>query len=187
VQRHRHLPHGQRIVPLAICVNHCTPCAAPPPDSKARVLLSHCTDGSLSALNNRNALASLTKNDVLEILRHLSTCSLLCYKCVYRSWNHLISNNYKVLPQIVVGFFYDGEKGERNFTSVTGECPNLSFLSFPIDKVAILDCCNGLVLCLCIEAARSCYVIYNPATKNLWVLLPSIHVVGQARLGFDPM
>ena len=85
----------------------------------------------------------------------------------------------------MAGFFYDGEKGKLNFTSVTGERPNLSFLPFPIDKVAILDCCNGLVLCLCIEAAGSYYVIYNPATKNLWVLPPSIHAVGQARLGFD--
>ena len=86
----------------------------------------------------------------------------------------------------MAGFFYDGEKGERNFTRVTGERPNLSFLPFPIDKVAILDCCNGLVLCLCFEAAGSYYVVWNPATKNLRVLLPSIHDVGQARLGFDP-
>jgi hypothetical protein len=132
-------------------------------------------------------LASLTKDDVLEILRHLSACSLLCYKCVCRSWNRLISNNRKVIPHTVAGFFYDGEKGERNFTSVTGEYPNLSFLSFPIDKVAVLECYNGLILCLCIEAAGSCYVVCNPATKNLWVLLPSIHAIGQAQLGFDPM
>ena len=65
--------------------------------------------------------------------------------------------------------------------------PDLSFLPFPIDKVVVLDCYNGLILCLCVEAAGSCYVIYNPITKNLWVLPPSIHVVGQARLGFDPI
>jgi hypothetical protein len=83
-------------------------------------------------------------------------------------------------------FFYDGEKGKQNFTSVTGERPNLSFLPFPIDKVAVLDYYNGLVLCLCVEAIGSCYVICSPTTKNLWVLSPSIHVVCQARLGFDP-
>ena len=86
----------------------------------------------------------------------------------------------------MVGFFYDGERGERNFTSVIGECPDLSFLPFPIDKVAVLECCNGLVLCLCVEAAGSRYVVCNLGTKNLQVLLPSIHAVGQARLGFDP-
>jgi hypothetical protein len=90
-----------------------------------------------------------------------------------------------VLPQTVVGFFYGGEKGKQNFASVTGECLYLSFLPFPIDKVAVLDCCNDLVLCLCVEAAGSCYVVYNPATKNLRVLSPSIHAVGQVRLGFD--
>ena len=85
----------------------------------------------------------------------------------------------------MASFFYDSEKGQQNFTSVTGERPNLSFLPFTIDKVAVLDCCNGFVLCLCIEAAGSYYVICNPATKNLWVLPPSIHAVGHARLGFD--
>jgi F-box interacting protein len=86
----------------------------------------------------------------------------------------------------MVGFFYGGEKSEQNFTSVTGECLDLYFLPFPIDKVAVLDCCNGLILCLCVEATGSCYVVCNPTTKNLRVLLPSIHAVGQARLGFDP-
>ena len=57
---------------------------------------------------------------------------------------------------------------------------------FPIDKVVVLDCYNGLVLCLCVEAAGSYYVICNPTTKNSRVLPPSIHAVGQARLGFDP-
>jgi hypothetical protein len=87
----------------------------------------------------------------------------------------------------VASFFYDDKKGERNFTSITGGCPDLSFLPFPIDKVVVLDCCNGLVLRLCIEAAGSCYVVCNPATKNLWVLPPSINAIGQARLGFDPI
>ena len=71
------------------------------------------------APNNSNTLASLTKDVVLEILRCLPV----------RSWNRLISNNSKMLPQTVAGFFYDGEKGERNFTSVTGERPRLVILA----------------------------------------------------------
>ena len=90
-----------------------------------------------------------------------------------------------MLPQTVVGFFYDGEKGERNFTNITGERPDLSFLPYPIDKVAVLDCYNGLILCLCIETVGSRYVVCNLATKNLRVLPPSIHAVGQAQLGFN--
>ena len=76
----------------------------------------------------------------------------------------------------------------RNFTRFTDERPDLSFLPFPRDNVATLDCCNGLVLCSCVEAigAGSRYVICNPATKNLRLLPPSIRAVGQARLGFDP-
>ena len=64
------------------------------------------------APNKRNALASLTEDVVLEILLRLTARSLLCYKCGCRSWNRLISNNHKVLPQTVASFFYDGEKGE---------------------------------------------------------------------------
>ena len=150
--------------------------------TKEALILLHNDDRRIfqmeAAPNNRNTLASLTEDVVLEILRCLPAHSLLCCKCVYHSWNYLISNNHKVLPQTMVGFFYDSEKGERNFTSVTSECPDLSFLPFPIDKVAILECCNGLVLCLCVEAAGSRYVVCNPATKNLWVLPPSIHAVG---------
>jgi hypothetical protein len=75
----------------------------------------------------------------------------------------------------------------RNFTSFTGECPNLFFLPLPRDNVATLDCCNGLVLCSCVEAAGagSRYVVCNLTTKNLRVLSPSICAVGQARLGFN--
>jgi hypothetical protein len=43
--------------------------------------------------------------------------------------------------------FYDTENGKWNFTSITGEHPDLSFLPFLIDNIAILDCCNGLILC----------------------------------------
>ena len=125
------------------------------------LILLHNHDRRLFKMD---ALASLTEDVVLEILRCLLSRSLLCCKCVCRSWNWLISNNHKVLPQTMAGFFYDGEKCEQNFTSVTGERPNLSFLPFTIDKVAVLDCCNGLILCLCIEAAGSYYVIYNLAT-----------------------
>jgi len=94
-----------------------------------------------------------------------------------------------VLLQTVADFFYDRENGMRNFTSFTGKRPNFSFLPFPRDNVTILDCCNGLILCSCVEVAGagSHYIICNLATKNLRLLPPSIHAVGQARLGFDPI
>ena len=86
----------------------------------------------------------------------------------------------------MAGFFYDGENDMRNFTSFTGECPDLSFLPFPRDNVAILDCCNGLIiLCLCIEASGYHYIVCNLATQKFQVLPPSTRAVDQARLGFD--
>ena len=52
------------------------------------------------ALNKTNALASPTDDAVVEILRCLLARCLFYYKCVYRSWNHLIKdyNNHEVLP-----------------------------------------------------------------------------------------
>jgi hypothetical protein len=81
----------------------------------------------------------------------------------------------------VAGFFYDGIYGQRNFTIIIGVYPSLSFL-----PLAILDCYNGLILCWCLGADGYHYVICNPATLKLKVLLPKTHSVGETRLGFDP-
>jgi hypothetical protein len=81
-----------------------------------------------AAPNQKNAVASLTDDLLLDILYHLPPCSLCSNKCVYRSWKCLISDNRQVLPQTMAGFFYDTENGKRNFTSITGErsptCPS---------------------------------------------------------------
>ena len=45
-----------------------------------------------AASNKRNALASLTDDAVVEILRRLPARSLFCCKCVCRSWKDLISD-----------------------------------------------------------------------------------------------
>jgi hypothetical protein len=86
----------------------------------------------------------------------------------------------------VAGFFYDGIYGQRNFTSITSVYPSLSFLPFTMNNVAVSDCCNGLILCWCLGADGYHYIICNPATQNLKVLLPRIYSVGEAQLGFDP-
>ena len=57
--------------------------------TKEALILLHNDDRRLfemeAAPNNRNALASLTEDLVLEILRCLPARSLLCYKCVHHS------------------------------------------------------------------------------------------------------
>jgi hypothetical protein len=85
----------------------------------------------------------------------------------------------------MAGFFYDGIYGQRSFTSITDVYPSLSFLPFTINNVAILDCCNGLILCWCLGANGYHYVVCNVATQELKVLPSRIHSVGEARLGFD--
>ena len=90
------------------------------------------------------------------------------------------------MPQTVANFFYDGIYGQRNFTSITGVYPSLSFLPFTMNNVVVSDCCNGLILCWCLGADGYRYVVCNSATQELKVLSPRIHSVGEAQLGFDP-
>ena len=88
----------------------------------------------------------------------------------------------------MAGFFYDGIYGQRNFTNITGVYLSLSFLPFTMNKVAILDICNNLILCWCQGAdGLYRYVVCNLATKKFKELPPSIHFVGEARLGFYPI
>ena len=91
------------------------------------------------------------------------------------------------MHQTVAGFFYDGIYGQRNFTNITGVYLSLSFLPFTMNNVAILDCCNDLILCWRLGADGYHYVICNLATQQLKVLPPRIHSIGEARLGFDPI
>jgi hypothetical protein len=63
-------------------------------------------------------------------------------------------------------------------------------LPFNIDNVAVLDCCNGLILYRCLGADGYHYVVCNQITQKFKILSPGTHdvghVVGEARLGFDP-
>jgi hypothetical protein len=91
----------------------------------------------------------------------------------------------------MVGFFYDSENGNRNFTSVIrGVRPrSLEFLPFNIDNVALSDCCNDLILCWCLRADGYRYVVCNPMTQKCKILPPNTHdvghAVGEARVAFD--
>ncbi|XBI67981.1 hypothetical protein VPH35_047245 [Triticum aestivum] len=105
------------------------------------------------------------------------------------------------MPQSLAGFFYEGynrnrfPKEARYFTNVSGEGdplidPSLSFLA-KCESLAILDCCNGLLLCRCGKATdpnTMDYVVCNPATEK-WVVVPATDwscKVSVARLGFEP-
>ncbi|XP_066324256.1 F-box protein At5g49610-like [Miscanthus floridulus] len=145
------------------------------------LILLH-TDEIEEPPNKRNALASLTDDAIVEILRRLPARSLFYYKCVCHSLNRLIKdyNNHKVLPQTLADF-YDFDQGHQRYTSVTEEHLSLSFLPFTLDNVAISDIYKGLILCWCRGAdGLYRYVVYNLATKKFKELPPSIHSIGEA-------
>ena len=112
------------------------------------------------APNKRNALASLTDDVIVEILRRLPTRSLFCYKCVCRSWKHLISdsNNHKNLPKTMANPSMIVRTAVDTSPASLVYAPSLEFLPFNIDNVAILDCYNGLILCWCLGADGYRYV-----------------------------
>jgi F-box interacting protein len=81
-----------------------------------------------------------------------------------------------------------------HFTSVLGrDCPLVFpwFDFLPANRVYLLDCCNGLVLCNYWPrpAIDGCHLfVCNPATKK-WVELPDSNLGNRPRyycLGFDP-
>ena len=100
------------------------------------------------ARNMRNVVDNLSDDVLADIFSYLLARSLCC-KCVYRSCRCVISDSYqrKKLSQTIIGFFYGSWwKGNRHFTSITGERSSLSFLPFPLKKVLVSDCCSGLIL-----------------------------------------
>ncbi|OEL32442.1 hypothetical protein BAE44_0006539 [Dichanthelium oligosanthes] len=158
----------------------------------------------------RSPAASLTDELLVEILRRLPVRSVSRFKCVSRSWRKLISDpGYRnKLPQTLVGFFYESLSGERfpcvahHFTNVTRKgvpfiYPSFSFLPVCSSDVILLDCCNGLLLCRCLQPGPRdsegkrpfYYAVCNPATEK-WVMFQisswASGEVRTARLGFDP-
>ena len=86
----------------------------------------------------------------------------------------------------MASFFYNTHQGHRHYTSVTGEHPYLSFLSFTLVNIAVSDIHNGLILCWCqVDDGLYCYVVCNLATKKFKELPPSIYSISEAPLGID--
>jgi hypothetical protein len=78
-------------------------------------------------------------------------------------------------------------KGNRHFTSITGEWLSFFFLPFLLQKVLVSNYCSSLILCWCAgpDGLRR-YVVCNLVTHKWHVLPRSVRSIGQTRLGFDP-
>ncbi|XBI67990.1 hypothetical protein VPH35_047254 [Triticum aestivum] len=150
--------------------------------------------------------------EIMSLFPYKSTC---CCKCVSRRWRDLVSHpdHRKKLPQsTLAGFFFEtydiathqgsretcditSHQGSRRYQSVSGNwCPrinaSLSFLP-KCERLDIMDCCNGLLLCRCWKSSDGKmmdYVVCNPATEK-WVVVPATNWSSKLwaiRLGFDP-
>ncbi|XP_047060529.1 putative F-box protein At3g22650 [Lolium rigidum] len=144
----------------------------------------------------------LTDDILADIISRVPYKSSRCCKCVSTRWRDLFSHpdHRKKMPQSIAGFFYEDcnedrfpEKA-RYFINVTGKGyrlidPSLSFLP-KCERLDIMDCCNGLLLCRCwkdTDPETVDYVVCNPATMK-WVVVPATEwssKVNVARLGFD--
>ncbi|KAL6623564.1 hypothetical protein ACP70R_033443 [Stipagrostis hirtigluma subsp. patula] len=155
----------------------------------------------------RNPAAELTDDLLVDILSRVPYKSLCRFRCVSRRWHALISHpdHRRRLPQSLVGFFYSTfhadrlPKSARCFANASPGMapafvrPSLSFLPHHgCDRLALMDSCNGLLLCRCFEPDDSYefnYVVVNPATER-WVVVPGARFwstkLQTVRLGFDP-
>ena len=150
-----------------------------------------------------SSLSELTDDLLVEILSRLPVKSVRRFKCVSRHWRRVITHpaHRKKLPQTLSGFFsrHTSQGGDRpRFDSILGgeeqhvSDPSLSFLPGCYTTVCPVDCCNGLLLCLCSKGSPASneddYLVCNPATEK-WLILPDSgrhsEVFGR-RLCFDP-
>ncbi|KAI5002364.1 hypothetical protein ZWY2020_027014 [Hordeum vulgare] len=121
--------------------------------------------------------ASLIDDLLVEILSRLEVKPLCCFKCVFKTWDNLISDtyHYKKLPQTLVGLFYDRHIGQRIpicFGIVSPACKTTQCFS-PIlpsshpcmyQHTELSDSCNGLLLYRCFKSMGN--------TGTSWSILP---------------
>ncbi|VAH84296.1 unnamed protein product [Triticum turgidum subsp. durum] len=149
----------------------------------------------------RGPVSELPDDLLVKILSRLPFKSTRCCMCVSTRWRDLISHpdhRKKISQSTLAGFFFetwDTDQVSRRYQSVSGNwCPRInSSLSFlpGCEKLDILDCCNGLLLCKCCQDTDRKimdYVVCNPATEK-WVVVPATNWSSESckvRLGFDP-
>ncbi|XP_037454897.1 F-box protein At5g65850-like [Triticum dicoccoides] len=141
---------------------------------------------------------------VVEILSRLPLKSFCRFKCVCKPWLAFSSDpNYrKKLPKIPIGIFCQYQDFDKKATKLLSQPQNvekidgaLSFLPHHL-QLELMDCCNGLVLCMhrSMDWSRrtiTChFIMCNPATQE-WTRLPDTrpyqeHDVCEAMLAFNP-
>ncbi|XP_052169209.1 uncharacterized protein LOC127785902 [Oryza glaberrima] len=129
-------------------------------------------EGLFQVDGHRRVEAPLLRERCVEVVHPLDVAvrsedavddARLEVECVCRSWRDIIADHEhrKKLPQTLSGFFYTSFSEERcpytahHITTVTeiGRpliSPTFSFLP-QCKEVIPLDCCNGLLLCRCLQ------------------------------------
>ncbi|KAJ7970617.1 F-box protein [Quillaja saponaria] len=168
------------------------------------------TDPYLATESSISAATVANNEDILiEILLRLPIKSLLKFKSVCKQWLSLISNpNFSNLRNpfhtSASGLFlrrksfllspqFDFVDFNHNPIAAPSYAP---FKSLPSPSgIKILQSCNGLLLCSCFQQGnrpKTNYYIYNPTTKQYYVLPPFGSSNGGRRilfgvsLAFDP-
>ncbi|VAH11469.1 unnamed protein product [Triticum turgidum subsp. durum] len=79
-------------------------------------------------------------------------------------------------PQTLSGFFGLSRSGSNRFVNVSGRGRPLIDPSFPFlhgfQNVKIVNCCGGILLCHGMRAEGVEYIVCNPATEEIWAVLP---------------
>jgi hypothetical protein len=126
------------------------------------------------------SVADLYDELMVEIFSRMPVKDLRRSTYVCKSWRNLITDplNRKKLPQTLEGFFHGGVGGPRSyghFTSLPGSGvppvdPSFSFIKAMVpgvERMVLLDSCNGLLLFGCTREGKFGYIVSNPATKKL--------------------
>uniref|UniRef100_A0ACD5TDM5 Uncharacterized protein n=2 Tax=Avena sativa TaxID=4498 RepID=A0ACD5TDM5_AVESA len=132
------------------------------------------------ASENVVTAANLPDDLVVEILSRVPFKSFCRFKCVCKAWLAFSSDPHyrQKLPKIP-SFLHQGQSGTSAIQLVSLS-PNKNIdgaLTFvpQYEQLHLVDCCNGLVLCLyksSRSSADTCsFIVCNPATRE-WRILP---------------
>jgi len=132
------------------------------------------------------AVACPSDDALVEVLSRLRAKPLFRFKCVSKDWCGLIADRLRCrkFPQTLEGFFTGGsDENYGDFIDLSGRPvpvvdPSFSFLteSPEIEKLVLLDSCNGFVLFGHMRVSDTYdslgYIVCNPATEQ-WVPVPN--------------
>lgn len=135
-------------------------------------------------------MRDLSDDMLVEIVTRMPLKSFSRSKCVSKSWQALLSDNYvrNKLPLIVSGVFQPSNSTGKNGPVYLSASDDARLYPARLDSnrltSTLIDCCNGLLLFY--SSVTSCFSVCNPTTNKHVTLPKPSEKTKLSVLAFDP-